>query len=75
MQEALEARLDQLRAELRVGKEQLAELEARELALRETLLRIDGAIAVLQEMTADAAAAPNGAPDTDGAKEAVEPVR
>jgi hypothetical protein len=44
-------RLAQLTHEYEAGAEQLLELRRREVALRETLLRISGAIQVLQEFT------------------------
>jgi prefoldin subunit 5 len=53
MDDKIKARLEQLQMELRAGKEQLDEVEARRAALRETLLRISGAIMVLEELTGD----------------------
>jgi prefoldin subunit 5 len=44
-------RLEQLRAEYRSGEQALAELESRREDLRQTLLRISGAIQVLEEVT------------------------
>ncbi len=49
MNEQLEERLKALEAEFQAGKKMLAELEARESALRSSLLRISGAIQVLRE--------------------------
>jgi predicted nuclease with TOPRIM domain len=49
MRTQLEARLQQLKAEFEAGQHLLAELEAKQANLRETLLRISGAIQVLQE--------------------------
>ncbi len=49
MNEQLEERLKTLEAEYEQGKKMLAELEARETALRGSLLRISGAIQVLRE--------------------------
>ena len=43
-------RLDQLREELRSGNAQLAQLEQRTEELKQTLLRISGAIQVLEEL-------------------------
>jgi ABC-type Fe3+-hydroxamate transport system substrate-binding protein len=51
MHDAIETRLAQLRAERERGEEMLADLQARAAALRETLLRISGAIQVLEELT------------------------
>ena len=49
MRERLEERLGSLRAELEAGERVLADLEAKRANLRETLLRISGAIQVLEE--------------------------
>jgi uncharacterized coiled-coil protein SlyX len=49
MKEQIEQRLLELKNEFTVGQKTLADLEARAANLRETLLRISGAIQVLQE--------------------------
>lgn len=49
----LQQRLDQLRQEFNLGESRLRDLTQQEAALRETLLRISGAIQVLEELTAD----------------------
>ncbi len=49
MREQLERRLAALTAEYEVGQHKLAELETKQAALRDTLLRIYGAMTVLQE--------------------------
>jgi hypothetical protein len=49
MRTQLEQRLQELRSEYTAGQKVLAELEAKQLHLRETLLRISGAIQVLEE--------------------------
>lgn len=49
MREQLEHRLGELKAEFEAGQKMIAELEARQNNLRETLLRISGAIQVLEE--------------------------
>lgn len=46
----IEARLAELRAERDRGEEMLAEMQQRQAALRDTLLRIQGAIQVLEEV-------------------------
>ncbi|MEP0916876.1 hypothetical protein NC981_08600 [Leptolyngbya sp. DQ-M1] len=46
----MEQRLQQLRNEYETGQKMLVDLEAKQLNLRETLLRIDGAIQVLEEV-------------------------
>jgi len=49
MKDRLEKRLEELRAEFEKGKATLQELEAKTGAVRETMLRLAGAIQVLQE--------------------------
>ena len=49
MRERLEQRLQALKTEFESGQTVLAELEAKQINLRETLLRISGAIQVLEE--------------------------
>lgn len=58
-------RLAELRTEYRTGEEQLRRLVQREVVLRETLLRISGAIQVLEEL--DRPAAEPARPGPDGA--------
>ena len=43
-------RLEELRSELRTGEERLRELDAERGRVRDTLLRIEGAILALQEL-------------------------
>lgn len=49
MREQLETRLAQLKSEYESGQQMLAELEQQQRTLRDTLLRISGAIQVLEE--------------------------
>ena len=49
MKEQLEQRLANLKTEFESGQKMLAELEAKKANLTETLLRISGAIQVLEE--------------------------
>ena len=49
MQEQLQKRLQSLKAEYEAGQQVLANLEAKKSSLRETLIRISGAIQVLEE--------------------------
>lgn len=49
MREQLEKRLEELRAEFEKGKATLQELEAKTSSVREMMLRLSGAIQVLQE--------------------------
>ena len=46
----LEKRLQELRSEFKAGEAQLEELDRRRAQLRDTLLRISGAIQVLEEL-------------------------
>jgi predicted nuclease with TOPRIM domain len=50
MREQVEQRLHELKAEWETGQQMLAELETKQAHLRETLLRISGAMQVLEEM-------------------------
>lgn len=55
MPTAIEQRLQELKAEFEAGQKMLADLEARQAQLRDTMLRISGAIQVLEELARDAA--------------------
>lgn len=55
MEQQLRARLDELRTELDTGTTRLREIEAEAHLLQQTLLRISGAIQVLDEELAKAA--------------------
>ncbi|MFY2563372.1 hypothetical protein ACN469_37605 [Corallococcus terminator] len=50
MMDAIEKRLADLRAEHEAGQKMMAELEARRSHLVQTMLRIEGAMQVLQEL-------------------------
>ncbi len=52
MREQLQARLSTLKHDYETGQTQLREIERKEACLRETLLRISGAIQVLEELLA-----------------------
>lgn len=60
MRQQLEQRLQSLKAEYETGQKLLAEYEAKQRNLRETLLRISGAIQVLEEVIAEANSEANG---------------
>ena len=63
MKTQLEHRLQALRAEFETGQRMLAELDAKQTNVKESLLRISGAIQVLEEELAEearAASAQNG---------------
>jgi prefoldin subunit 5 len=61
MSEQARGRLEELRHEYEVGQRRLQELMAQEVSIRETLLRISGAIQVLEELTGDEATSVPGA--------------
>lgn len=52
MKEQLTERLEKLKGEFESGQKMLADLEARQANLQQTLLRISGAIQVLEELLA-----------------------
>jgi predicted nuclease with TOPRIM domain len=52
MNEQLQQRLQSLKTEYEAGQKMLADLEAKQANLRNTLLRISGAIQVLEEILA-----------------------
>lgn len=49
MKEKLEARLSDLKGEFEKGEQALTQVEARKIQLEQTLLRLSGAIQVLEE--------------------------
>ena len=53
MKQKLTQRLQELKSEFEAGQKMLTELEAKEANLRNSLLRISGAIQVLEEELAD----------------------
>lgn len=50
MKEKLQQRLQLLKTEFEAGQKMLAELEEKQAGLRQTLLRISGAVQVLEEV-------------------------
>lgn len=58
MRDQLEARLSQLKQEFEAGQTKLQELEAQQASVTQTMLRISGAIQVLEEMLAATADEP-----------------
>lgn len=63
MQAQLRQRLDALKAEYQAGQQVLADLETRQLEVRQTMLRISGAIQVLEELLTQAV---TDTPSSDG---------
>lgn len=55
MREQIQERLDELKKEFETGQQRLADIENQGAQLRQTLLRISGAIQVLEEMLASEA--------------------
>src|SRR5439155_20488166 len=53
MRDQLHTRLGELKKEFATGQARLQELEKQQMYLRETMLRISGAIQVLEELLAD----------------------
>lgn len=60
MKEQLQQRLQSLRSEFEAGQKMLADLESQQVKVRETLLRISGAIQVLEEELVKANSEGNG---------------
>ncbi len=68
MKERLEQRLTALKAEFETGQRMLAELDAKQASLKESMLRISGAIQVLEEELAEepqASSTENGQPERE----------
>lgn len=59
MQERLQQRIQSLKTEYEAGQKMLADLEAKQANLRDTLLRISGAIQILEETLAESEAPPD----------------
>jgi len=69
MREHMQARLELLRKELEKGQIELQKVESQRTYLHETLLRISGAIRVLEELLAEEQSAEqNGAASADKAQ-------
>lgn len=58
MHERLQQRIQSLKTEYEAGQKMLADLEAKQANLRDTLLRISGAIQILEETLAESEAPP-----------------
>jgi hypothetical protein len=67
MRDHVLTRLDELKHQYQLGEGQLRELGRQEAALRETLLRIAGAIQVLEELLSSPAAQPAPQPPAPAA--------
>jgi prefoldin subunit 5 len=65
MREQAKLRLEELRKEFETGQSQLQELDRQQTRMRETLLRISGAIQILDEMLASKNSLPQNHPAND----------
>ena len=72
MKERLEQRLKSLKAEFDAGQKLLAEYETKQASLRETLLRISGAIQVIEEELNELRQEENGSQQVETEAVAVE---
>jgi predicted nuclease with TOPRIM domain len=52
MREQIEQRIKELKAEFEAGQKMLADLETQQARIRETMLRISGAVQALEELLA-----------------------
>lgn len=68
MRERIQTRISELQTELETGTRRMQELELEQTRLREVMLRITGAMQVLQELLdADVGSANGAAPSSNGA--------
>jgi hypothetical protein len=65
MHDKLQIRIEALRKEMAVGQQKMQDLERQLVLLRDTMLRISGAIQVLEELQAQAAPPAAGCPDEE----------
>ena len=75
MRDQLTERLQQLQQEYDAGQKMLADLASRQLDVQQTLLRIGGAIQVLEELLAADEPARQPGPNDDGAAQRGTPVQ
>ena len=66
MREQMEKRLEELKSELSAGEKLLAELQAKQASVQQTMLRIAGAIQVLEELLGPSARDEDGNPLSNG---------
>ena len=72
MRDEVQARLELLRKEFETGRTRLGELERQQAQLSETMLRISGAIQVLEELAGEGTESAESQPPTDGAVSTAE---
>ena len=68
----MQQRLRELRAELDKGRQRMQELEREQREVRDTMLRISGAIQVLEELLHQPAELPDIAPTCNGRRTPAE---
>ena len=73
MREQMQARLGALKREFEAGQAELQQVERRQAYLREALLRISGAMHVLEELLADSPSAGEGSVNLEATESAVAP--
>lgn len=59
MKQEIELRLQSLKDEFTAGQKILADLEAKQASVRDTLIRINGAVQILEELLAEATTEPD----------------
>jgi predicted nuclease with TOPRIM domain len=69
MREQIQIRLEELKKEFEIGQSRLQETDRQQALLRETLLRISGAIQVLEETLASSKDRQEGLSATDSGQE------
>ena len=69
MEEAMQIRLEELKAELQKGEAELQRVEAHRAYLHETLLRIGGAVQALEELLSQEEATGEGGQSEEAAAE------
>ena len=69
MREQMQLRLGELKKEFEIGQQRLQETEKQQAALRETMLRISGAIQVLEEVLANGERRQDDHQFTDGGQD------
>jgi hypothetical protein len=69
MREQMRLRLEELKKEFEIGQQRLQETEKQQAALRETMLRISGAIQVLEEVLANGERRQDDRQFTDGGQD------
>lgn len=69
MREQMQLRLGELKKEFEIGQQRLQETERQQAMLRETLLRISGAIQVMEELLANSEGRQDDHQSADGGQD------